>query len=116
MDLHSYMFVKNVRDFFPVIMSFVSANLSMYSPELISRPHFMITLCVNIFRIYKKLFPKIAMYPLSQKVPIDNKVLFLRPGKICTSLAFLVSAVFGNSDLEVKFIISRLAFSLVVEH
>ena len=46
------------------------------------------------------------MHPLSQKVPIDNIALFLKPGKMCASLTFLASAVFGSSALRVEFIIS----------
>ena len=46
------------------------------------------------------------MHPLLQKVPIESKSLLFRPEKMCASLVFLVSAVFGSSALWVEFIIS----------
>ena len=71
----------------------------------------MITSWVNLLRIYTKLLSKIDMHPLLQKLPIDTKeAMFLRHGKMCVSLSFLVRAVFGSSAWFVELVISLFGF------
>ena len=57
-------------------------------------PPFIIILfdCLSIIRT---LFSSnCAIYPLSQKVPMDRRALSYRPGKICASLAFNARSLF----------------------
>ena len=73
-----------------------------------SPPPFIRMLCVDLLIIRAHVSSKTAMNPLSQKVPIKNSALFVRPGKTCASLASIGRFLCGINAVCMEWIISPL--------